>query len=409
MDGESVHAVPGLSPRGRRGRRVQRQVHVQPVRAAWRQLCDLAFAHPAHVSQLLSAGGNLAIHGRATGTRRGGRNQALIGHREEILAEIRAGLSLSQKQLPSKLFYDERGSELFEAITALPEYYLTRAEQELLREHVPRWVADQRPRSLVELGAGSAVKTRIVLDAMRAHEIRAWYVPVDISAAILEHAADRLRRQYSRLHVLPIGSDFTRTLALPPSLERPALLTFLGSTVGNLTQREAIDLLRRVRAAMRPGDRFLLGTDLRKDVATLEAAYNDACGVTAAFNLNMLRVMNRTFGADFDVDHFRHRAFYDGCDNRIEMHLISTRVQTVNIPGAGSFRIEAGESIRTEISCKYDRQSVRDMLDAAELEMLEWQEGAGLFALSLAVVKDGADRAGTARRRRGIGPPAKLW
>ena len=292
-------------------------------------------------------------------------------------------MSRPHKQLPSKLFYDERGSELFEAITRLPEYYLTRAEQALLREHVPRWVAMQRPRTLVELGAGNAIKARIILDAMRAHDADVTYVPVDISADFLERTAAALRRQYPDLEVVPVVSDFTRTLTLPSSTEHPALLTFLGSTIGNFTMREAVDLLRRVRAAIQPGDRLILGTDLRKDVRTLEAAYNDSQGVTAAFNLNVLRVINRAFAANFDLDSFRHHACYNRVENRIEMYLVSTRNQTVNIPCAGVFEIAEGESIRTEISSKYDRQSVTQMLAAAGLRILEWQPDEGLFALSL--------------------------
>ena len=283
------------------------------------------------------------------------------------------------------MFYDERGSELFEAITRLPEYYLTRAEQALIGEHVPEWVAEQRPRSLIELGAGSATKTRLFLDAMQSREGDVTYVPVDISAEFLERTASALRDEYPRLNVAPIAAGFARSLELIGSLTRPVLITFLGSTIGNFTTPEAVDLLTRVSAAMHPGDRFILGVDLRKDTSVLEAAYNDDQGVTAEFNLNSLRVINQRFGADFDVRHFRHRAFYNSREHRIEMHLVSERRQSVHLPGAGVVEFREGETIRTEISCKYDRQSVMSMFEAARLDLVDWREGTdGMFALSLA-------------------------
>jgi L-histidine Nalpha-methyltransferase len=317
----------------------------------------------------------------------------------ELLAEIRAGLSRPQKVLPTKLLYDQRGSELFEEITRLPEYYLTRAEEALLQDCVPTWVSEVRPRSLVELGAGSAEKTRIILDAMLTAGTGETYVPVDISADFLERTAAALRRDYAGLDVMPVVADFTRPLPLPTGLSRPALLTFLGSTIGNFTRAEAIDLLRRIGTALQPGDRLLLGVDLRKDTAVLEAAYNDSRGVTAEFNLNLLRVINHRFGADFDLDGFRHRAVYSAREHRIEMHLLSTRRQTVHIPGAGDVEFNAGETIRTEISCKYDRRTLLEMFDSAALTMVDWQEATGgMFALTL-----GADAGGEQGLARGMG------
>src|SRR5690606_38482819 len=245
VDGEPVCALPGLQACARGSRRVQRQVHVQPVPAARRELRHLSQPYSSDLPQLLPARRHLAVHRCAAGARRrveGGhlstRPQERLGdlmrgrEEEKLLAEIREGLSRPQKELPSKLFYDERGSELFEEITRLPEYYLTRTEQALLEEHVPRWVDALRPRSLVELGAGSAAKTRVILDAIRAYD-HGTYVPVDISADFLERTATELREEYPGLEVVPVASDFTRELALPESLPRPLLLTFLGSTIGN--------------------------------------------------------------------------------------------------------------------------------------------------------------------------------
>lgn len=293
-----------------------------------------------------------------------------------MLAEIAAGLSAPQKELPPKYFYDHRGSVLFEEITRLPEYYLTRAERALLRSWMPRLVPALASRTLVELGAGSAEKSRIILDAMRAARSAEVYVPIDVSAAFLTETADRLRRDYPGLVVTPAVADISEELNLPAGLPAPALFAFLGSTIGNFYPPAAIRLLSRVRTAMRGGDRFLMGADLRKDVGVIEAAYNDARGVTAEFNRNMLRVLNHELGADFDPAAFAHRAFYEPEAHRIEMHLAATRAQTVHIPGVGSVRIAAGETIRTEISCKYDVPSIAALFTAAGLRLESWKTDA---------------------------------
>jgi L-histidine N-alpha-methyltransferase len=299
-----------------------------------------------------------------------------------MLAEVAAGLSAPQKELPPKYFYDHRGSELFEEITRLPEYYLTRAERALLARWMPRLTAVLGPRTLVELGAGSAEKSRIILDAMHAAGTAERYVPIDVSAAFLAETAERLRREYPGLIVTPAVADISEELNLPRGMESPVLFAFLGSTIGNFYPPAAIRLLGRVRAAMRLGDRFLMGADLRKDPALIEAAYNDARGVTAEFNRNMLRVLDHELGADFDPDAFAHRAFYEPEANRIEMHLVATRPQTVRIPGVGVVRFAAGESIRTEISCKYDVASLAALFAAAGLRLESWQTDAGnRFAL----------------------------
>lgn len=290
-----------------------------------------------------------------------------------MLAEVAAGLSAPQKELPPKYFYDHRGSVLFEEITGLPEYYLTRAERVLLRTWMPRLVPALGTRTLVELGAGSAEKSRIILDAMRAARTAERYVPIDVSAAFLEETAERLRGEYPGLAVTPAVADISEELSLPHDLAAPALFAFLGSTIGNFYPPAAIRLLGRVRGAMRAGDRFLMGADLRKDVAVIEAAYNDSRGVTAEFNRNMLRVLNRELGADFDPAAFEHRAFYDREAHRIEMHLVALRAQTVQVPGIPLVRFAAGESIRTEISCKYDVPSIAALFAASKLRLESWK------------------------------------
>lgn len=300
------------------------------------------------------------------------------------LAGIQAGLRAVPKILSPRFFYDARGSELFEEITRLPEYYPTRAERAVLAEWMPELIAQLRPRALVELGAGAAEKTRLILDAMSARIPDPVYLPLDVSAEFLLDTAARLRRDYPGLAVRPLVADLELPFTLP-RLPGPMLVAFLGSTIGNFNFPEAIRLLRRVRHQMQPGDRFLLGMDLRKDVAVVEAAYNDARGVTAEFNLNALQVLNERVGADFDLGGFRHLAFYRRAAHRIEMHLVAVRAQEVTIPGIGVVAFEEGESVRTEISCKYDRATAVGMLSDADLSLADWRtDPEGRFALALA-------------------------
>jgi L-histidine N-alpha-methyltransferase len=301
-----------------------------------------------------------------------------------MLAEVAAGLAAPQKELPPKYFYDHRGSMLFEEITRLPEYYLTRAERALLSDWMPRLIPQLGTRTLVELGAGSAEKTQIILDAMRAAGTAEVYVPIDVSAAFLRETAERLRREYPGLGVTPAVADIAEELNVPRGIPSPALTAFLGSTIGNFYPPAAIRLLSRVRALLGPCDRFLMGADLRKDVAVIEAAYNDPGGVTAEFNLNMLRVLNHELGADFDLDAFEHRAFYEPEAHRIEMHLVSKRRQSVQVPGIGEVGFAAGETLRTEISCKYDVPSIAALFAAAGLRLEAWRtDPARRFALAV--------------------------
>ena len=302
-----------------------------------------------------------------------------------MVDEIWTGLSRSPKEVPPKYFYDHRGSQLFERITELPEYYLTRTEREILEAWMPERIPGLDVRTLVELGAGSGEKTRVILDAMLSAHSPIVYVPIDVSAEFLKASAGRLRVEYPGLKVLPTVADLADPLPLPRGLPGPRLFAFLGSTIGNFRPKKAAALLRRIHAALDRDDFFLLGVDLRKDVAVLEAAYNDAEGVTAEFNRNMLRVLNRTLGTDFDLDAFRHRAVYNRDAHRIEMYLVSTREQDVTIPGVGVVRFQQGEPLRTEISCKYDRESIASLFSEAGLRLTEWKTDANeWFALALA-------------------------
>lgn len=303
---------------------------------------------------------------------------------KQMLEEVVEGLSRPQKRLSPKYFYDRRGSELFEEITRQPEYYPTRTERRLLGAHMGAWLSGMRPGSLVELGAGAADKTTAILDAMHTHVESPVYVPIDISGEFLDRVAAELRTAYPDAVVRPIVADMTKGLQLPDDLAGPVLFALLGGTIGNFPAAEGVQQLRRVRAAMADRDRFLLGCDLQKDPAILEAAYNDAAGVTAAFNLNVLAVLNRELGSDFDLARFRHHAFYNEEEGQIEMHLVSKDRATVTIPDAGRFQFQPGESLHTEVSCKYTRASIAGMLAQAGLEIEEWADAEPGFALVLA-------------------------
>ncbi|HEY4218333.1 MAG TPA: L-histidine N(alpha)-methyltransferase [Gemmatimonadaceae bacterium] len=311
-------------------------------------------------------------------------NDGADRRRRDVLADVQEGLSRTPRELPAKYFYDERGSNLFEQITRLPEYYLTRAEREILVAQATTIVRLAKPDTLIELGAGSAAKTRILLGAMQAAVTNVTYVPVDVSEEFLDQTRAALASENPTLRVLPLVADLTVSFDIPDTGIGARLFAFLGSTIGNFDWLGAVALLRRVRAQMRAGDRFLLGTDLRKDRATLEAAYNDAAGVTAAFNRNMLSALNGELGADFDPDRFAHRAIYDDQQHRIEMYLDSLSDQMVHVPGLAPISLREGESIRTELSHKYDRGAVDALAGAAELRVAEWfTDSQNRFALSL--------------------------
>jgi L-histidine Nalpha-methyltransferase len=304
--------------------------------------------------------------------------------REQMLSDVRAGLSATPKQLSPKYFYDERGSELFEEITHLPEYYLTRSERALLEERIEEIVRVVRPCSLVELGAGSATKTRIIIDAMRETGCAECYIPIDVSRDFLEATAIQLRADYPDVRVIPVVSDITEAFALPLT-RTPTLFAFLGSTIGNFSREESIRLLSHIASAMGSSDRLLLGADLIKDEAVLARAYNDSQGVTAEFNLNLLSRLNRELDANFPLAEFEHRAFYNRDHHRIEMHLVARRRLSVTIPQIGEIHFQSGETIRTEVSYKYDRRILDEILGASGLMMESWMPADDAsFALALA-------------------------
>ncbi|UUU29031.1 L-histidine N(alpha)-methyltransferase [Streptomyces sp. CA-210063] len=301
-----------------------------------------------------------------------------------LRADVLDGLTRTPKTLPPKWFYDARGSELFEKITELPEYYPTRAEREILVDRAGEIAAASGARTLVELGSGSSDKTRHLLDAMpHLHT----YVPVDVSESALRQAGEALVAERPGLNVHALIADFTAGLALPET-PGPRLVAFLGGTIGNLVPVERAAFLAGVRALLAPGDALLLGTDLVKDEAVLVAAYDDAAGVTAEFNKNVLNVVDRELGADFDPDAFDHVALWNAECEWIEMRLRSRTAQTVKIPALDlAVDFEAGEELRTEVSAKFRREGVGAELAAVGLELAHWwTDREGRFALSLSRV-----------------------
>lgn len=299
-----------------------------------------------------------------------------------LRADVLSGLSRRPKSLPPKWFYDAHGSDLFEEITRLAEYYPTRAEREILIAHAADIAAASGARTLIELGSGSSEKTRHLLDALPALHT---YVPVDVSESALTGAAEALLAERPGLSVHALIADFTQVLELPDS-PGPRLVAFLGGTLGNLLPDERATFLKSVRARLAPGDSLLLGTDLVKDEATLVAAYDDSAGVTAAFNKNVLTVVDRELGADFQLDDFDHVAVWDPDHEWIEMRLRARRALTAKIRELDLVvSFEAGEELRTEVSAKFRQEGVRDELAAAGLQLAQWwTDSAGRFALSLA-------------------------
>jgi dimethylhistidine N-methyltransferase len=308
--------------------------------------------------------------------------------RRHIAAEARcefadaliAGLSARQKSIPCRFFYDAEGSALFEAITELPEYYPTRTETAILRDHAADMAALAAPGAvLIEFGSGSSTKTELLLAEMR--DLHA-YVPIDISGSALREAQARIKARFANLAVLPVEADFSQPLALGDDIaSRPRLGFFPGSTIGNLTESEAVELLANMRAILGNGARLIIGADLKKDVRRLIAAYDDAAGVTAAFNLNLLHRANRELGADFDVGQFAHAATYDVRNGRIDMHLVSRAEQSATVLGH-RFRFAVGERIHTEHSHKYDIDGFRALAKRAGWwPQVVWTDAENLFSV----------------------------
>jgi len=301
--------------------------------------------------------------------------------------DVREGLTASPKELSPKYFYDERGSQLFERITELEEYYPTRREREILSQRSAEILAAAGlPPTLVELGSGSAAKTRHLLDAMREAGCLSTYVPVDISEEITQETAAALVDEYPGLHVRGLVCDFEDHLERIHGDGEPRLLAFLGGTIGNLYPGERREFLTRIAALFKPGDHLLLGTDLVKETARLEDAYDDAAGVTGEFNKNVLQVLNRELGADFDLDCFEHVARYDAREERMDIRLRSLAEQRVTLAGLDlAVAFAAGEEMRTEISAKFTRERLECVYTEAGLEMCGWfTDAAGDYALSLA-------------------------
>ena len=301
--------------------------------------------------------------------------------------DVRLGLCAYPKELAPKYFYDERGSLLFEQITELDEYYPTRAEREILADRSAEILAVAgQPGTLVELGSGSAAKTRHLLDAMRDGGVLDTYVPVEISVEITERTAAELVEEYPGLAVHGLVCDFERDLERIPAQDGGRIVAFLGGTIGNLYPRPRQEFLERIAALLGPADHLLLGTDLIKETARLEAAYDDAAGVTAEFNKNVLAVLNSELGADFDLDAFEHVARYDAEAERMDIRLRSLADQEVRIDGLDlDVTFAAGEEMRTEISTKFTRERLESVYAGSGLELCGWfTDAAGDYALSLA-------------------------
>ena len=303
--------------------------------------------------------------------------------------EVVRGLSARRKHLPCKLFYDEAGSALFEVITQLQEYYLTRTELEILEESSPEIIQSAgAPVSVVELGAGTATKTRTLLRAVARRQLRVKYFPVDISSSALGEAQARVRQDFPGALIRPMVADFADGFGFLRQIAGRKLVLYLGSSIGNFDPADAVAMLRRVRGQLSPGDALLLGTDMVKAGEILVPAYDDAQGVTAEFNKNILRRINRELGANFDLNSFRHVAEWNPDASRMEIYLESTRSQSVRFPMVGTvIRFASGERIHTENSYKYRMEMVERVLCASAFTLEQsWFDRRQWFGLHLARV-----------------------
>ncbi len=312
------------------------------------------------------------------------REQHLVSFAEEV----ERGLASRPRSIPCRFLYDEFGSKLFEEICDVPEYYLTRAEHEILEARVDEIAGtfDGGPITLAELGSGSSIKTRVLIEGLLRSHGRLRYLPVDISPSVLEESALELLDSYEALEVRAIASEYQDGLHhVHADRSNAKLVAWLGSSMGNLNREEAARFLQRLRRALEQRDRLLLGVDLRKDPATLEAAYDDAAGITERFSLNLLARINRDLGGDFDPSGFRHRAVYDVDEGRVIIELVSRRPQQVRIEGIDlDAAFEAGETIHIEDSWKYSEDEIDALAARADLCLEKrWLDSAGRFSLNL--------------------------
>jgi L-histidine N-alpha-methyltransferase len=310
-----------------------------------------------------------------------------------IAEEVLSGLSARHKTLPPKLFYDAAGSDLFDQITETPEYYPTRTERAILTDNAGEIISQSQSQAgnnltLVELGAGSATKTQVLIAALLRRQLRADFYPVDVSSSALQGALTTLNGHFPRCRVTPIVADYTHQIPDLSIIPGRKLVLFIGSTIGNFEPAEALAFLKSVQQSLQPGDTLLIGFDLIKDARVLHAAYNDAQGVTAAFNKNMLAHINRELGGNFDLDAFAHVAFWNPRKSRIEMHLESQRDQTVHIQDLGrSFHFAQGERIHTENSYKFNTTSMTRLLRRSGFKLEKsWTDERGWFGEALARV-----------------------
>ncbi|MGL5095813.1 MAG: L-histidine N(alpha)-methyltransferase [Planctomycetia bacterium] len=306
---------------------------------------------------------------------------------DDFVDAVRVGLARSPKEIPCRFFYDEVGSELFEKICGLPEYYLTRAERSILQRYADEIAAGfDAPPALVELGSGSSVKTRLLIEAMLNRFDAVEYVPIDISRSIMVDSCDQLLEDYPGLTATAVHAEYQDGLRIAAEkVCGPKMIVWLGSNIGNFERTDARRFLRMVRGSVSPGDAVLVGADLRKDAAVLEAAYDDAAGVTAAFNKNLLVRINRELAGGFDLDAIDHPARFDPVAGCIEMSLVSRKKQTIAIDGLKtSVGFEAGESIRTERCHKYTLDQIEELSEAAGFKAAScWMDAERRFSVNL--------------------------
>ena len=303
-----------------------------------------------------------------------------------LIEDVRDGLFNAPRSLPPKYFYDDEGSRLFDAICETEDYYPTRTEHVLLEQHVDEIISTVQPRTCIELGAGTSAKTELLLACIDAISDLHTYITIDVCEGVMAASAKRLLKVYSNLQIASLVGEYAPALEAIPSVDGPALFIFIGSSIGNFTEQQSIELLGRISQKMTLGDFLLLGVDRVKDKDILERAYNDAEGITAKFNLNVLKVLNEKVGADFNLDQFSHQAIYNDIDEQIEMYLISRCKQKIALPAVGeTITMQKNEKILTEISRKYTQTSIQRLLTNSGLtEEMHFQPGNEFFSLILA-------------------------